>query len=89
MTTTQKTSTATDIAEAFDLAGLTPSTSRWGHQQARLDADRTVQVAEDDGILYVTLYTGGAAMLNTGDVRLAGALASPVMLAAVIEQIAA
>lgn len=78
-------STALDIAAAFEFAGLTAQPNRWGQMQARLDEDRLVRVVEDDTVITVLLLTGGRAELNAGEAHLSGRLANPTTIAAVIE----
>ena len=74
-------SIATDIAEAFELAGLETHTSRWGHRRATV-GDFTVQVTGDDGAAYVTVFTGHDLIVS--ELTVTGHAVNPVALAGII-----
>ena len=73
-----------EIAEAFDMAGVTMELSRWGHAQCR-DGERLVRVVEDDGSYLLLVMSNDRAELVHSEVRVSGAMANPATLAALIE----
>ena len=73
-----------EIAEAFDMAGVTMELSRWGHAQCR-DGARLVRVVEDDGSYLLVVMSNDRAELVHSEVRVSGAMANPATLAALIE----
>lgn len=81
MTTT---TTTPEIAEAFDMAGVTMELSRWGHAQSR-DGARLVRDLDDDGSYTVLVMSNDRAELIHSEVRVSGAMANPATLAALIE----
>lgn len=53
------------------------------------DEDATIRIADDDGLIIVTLLTGGRAMLEAGRMTFSHNLAAPAFVASAIDQIAA
>lgn len=53
------------------------------------DEDVTIRISDDDGLIIVTLFTGGRAMLEAGRMTFSRNLAAPAFVASAIDQIAA
>ena len=83
MSNTAATSASADILQAFAFAGLATETSRWGLIQHRTADGRIVRVLEDDATFF--LYVMSANEVIESELKLAGRMAGPVALAALIE----
>ena len=51
------------------------------------DEDATVRIADDDGLIVVTLLTNGKAMVESGQITFRHQLAAPAFVASAIDQI--
>ena len=83
MSNTAATSASADILQAFAFAGLATETSRWGLIQHRTADGRIVRVLEDDATFF--LYVMSANEVIESELKIAGRMAGPVALAALIE----
>ena len=83
MSNTAATTASVDILQAFAFAGLATETSRWGLIQHRTADGRIVRVLEDDAAFF--LYVMSANEVIESELKVAGRMAGPVALAALIE----
>ena len=83
MSNTAATTASVDILQAFAFAGLATETSRWGFIQHRTADGRIVRVLEDDATFF--LYVMSANEVIESELKIAGRMAGPVALAALIE----
>ena len=83
MSNTAATTASVDILQAFAFAGLATETSRWGLIQHRTADGRIVRVLEDDAAFF--LYVMSANEVVESELKVAGRMAGPVALAALIE----
>lgn len=71
-----------DLADMLDHADLPWTTTRWGAAEITTpDDEYTIRVAEEDGTYYVTVLSGGRAMLTHTEARISGVAAQAVLLA--------